>query len=112
MINIYEYLLEKLKNEYQVYKSIYEKLNDNKIKEIYEKLTYEDKKAAINGIIDLMHRGQGNLKKLNQSDRVGRRCGKRFKTKDLVNMTFIDKSVTGMYERRYKINGMENSCSK
>ena len=59
-----------------------------------------------------MHRGQGILKKLNQSDRVGRRCGKRFKTKDLVNMTFIDKSVTGMYERRYKINGMENSCSK
>lgn len=112
MINIYEYLLEKLKNEYKVYKSIYEKLNDNKIKEIYEKLTYEDKKAAINGIIDLMHRGQGNLKKLNQSDRVGRRCGKTFKTKDLVNMTFIDKSVTGMYERRYKINGMENSCSK
>ena len=112
MINIYEYLLEKLNNEYQVYKSIYEKLNDNKIKEMYEKLTYEDKKTAINGIIDLMHRGQGNLKKINQGDRAGRKSGKTFKTKDLVNMTFIDKSVTGMYERRYKINGMENSCSK
>ena len=58
------------------------------------------------------------LKKISQTatvlitDRAGRKSGKTFKTKDLVNMTFIDKSVTGMYERRYKINGMENSCSK
>ena len=28
------------------------------------------------------------------------------------NVILIDKSVTGMYERRYKINGMENSCNK
>ena len=59
-----------------------------------------------------MHRGQGNLKYLGQSDRVGRIKGKKFKTKALINMTFIDKSITGMYERRYKLSGMENCSSK
>lgn len=111
MQNIYDYLLEKLKNEYKVYESIYQKLNDKKIRKVYENLTYEDKKMIINGLIDLMHKGQGNLKKLNQGDRAGRKTGKSFKTKELSEMTFVDKSITGMYERRYRVNGMENYCS-
>jgi hypothetical protein len=111
MQNIYDYLLEKLKNEYKVYGSIYQKLNDKKTRKVYENLTYEDKKIIINGLIDLMHKGQGNLKKLNQGDRAGRKTGKSFKTKELSEMTFVDKSITGMYERRYRVNGMEDHCS-
>ena len=59
-----------------------------------------------------MHKGQGNLSKIGLGDRVGRTRKSAFKTKDLENMTFIDKSVTGIYERRYKVNGMENGSSK
>ena len=77
-----------------------------------EKLKEEDKKATINGLIDLMQTGQGNLKAIGLADREGRKSGQTFKTDKLLKMTFIDKSVTGMYERRFRINGMENNCSK
>ena len=64
---------------------------------------YIDKISIINGLLDIMHRGQGNLSKLKLGDRAGRKNGKTFKTETLAKMTFIDKSVTGMYERRYKV---------
>ena len=112
--NIYEYLfdnlLEKLKNEYHCFENIYIKLLDSK--EIYLKLDNKDKKIIINEITKLMSNSNANLKLLNMADRIGRMAGKKFETKQLMNMIFIDKSVTGMYERRFKINGMENSCSK
>lgn len=104
--------MDKLKKEYRFFNSIYTKLNAPETKELFEKLEYQDKVLTINGIIDLMHKGQGNLSKLKQGDRAGRKSGKTFKTETLNNMIFIDKSITGMYERRYKVNGMENSCSK
>ena len=59
-----------------------------------------------------METGQGNLKSIGLAEREGRKRGQKFKTDRLLKMTFVDKSVTGMYERRYKINGMENSCNK
>lgn len=112
IFDIYQYLLEKLRNEYKVFLSIYEKLNSEDVRKIFSELDYNEKVVTINGIIDLMHRGQGNLKYLGQSDRAGRKSGKKFKTEALINMTFIDKSITGMYERRYKLSGMENCSSK
>ena len=110
--NVYNFLLEKMKDEYKIFTSIYVKLNNIETRELFKKLEYQDKVSTINGIIDLMHKGQGNLTKLKQGDRAGRKSGKAFRTEALNNMTFIDKSVTGMYERRYKVNGMENNCSK
>ena len=83
MEEIYNYLLGKLKNEYKTFNSIYQKLSSEETKEIFQKLEYKDKVSAINGIIDLMHRGQGNLTKLKQGDRAGRKSGKRFKTEAL-----------------------------
>ena len=109
---IYNYLLEKLKNEYNIFNSIYNKASNEKSESSFSKLNYEEKVETINGLIDLMHRGQGNLTKIGLGDRVGRIRKSGFKTKELKNMTFIDKSVTGIYERRYKINGMENRSSK
>ena len=75
-------------------------------------LSANDKKITINGLIDLMQKGQGNLKVLGLGDRAGRMSGQSFKTDRLNKITFLDKSVTGMYERRFKVNGMENNCSK
>ena len=98
---MFEYLIEKLKSEYKVFKSCYEKLIKQRGE--FNSLTDNDKKSTINGLIDLMETGQGNLKAIGLSDREGRMSGKKFDTKKLKNMTFIDKSITGMYESRFKI---------
>lgn len=107
---MYEYLLEKMQKEYKAFKTIIEKLK--KQQETYLELNYEDKKEAINGLISLMQTGQGNLKIIGLTEREGRKSGKTFKNDTILKMTFIDKSVTGMYERRSKINGLENSYCK
>lgn len=108
-VYMYEYLLEKIQKEYKIFNSIYIKLKENINK--FKKLEEKDKKSTINGMIDLMATGQGNLKAMGLTDREGRKSGQSFKTDKLLKMTFIDKSVTGMYERKGKINGMENSNS-
>ncbi len=115
---MYNYLLEKLQKEYLVFENTYEKL----LEKDFESIEEENKKSVINGLIDLMETGQGNLSGINMTNnkedknkltnREGRMPGKNFNTNKLVNIIFIDKSVTGMYERRYKIDGMENSCNK
>ena len=107
---MFKYLLKKLKLEYKIFEPIYNKLSIKE--EEFENLKEQDKKATINGLIDLMETGQGNLEAIGLGNRTGRRSGQTFSTDKLLKMTFIDKSVTGMYERRFKINGMENSCSK
>lgn len=105
---MYEYLLDKMKKEYPVFDSTYNKL----IEKDFHNLEENNKKPVINGLIDLMETGQGNLKGIGLSDREGRRSHINFSTKRLKNMIFIDKSITGMYERRYRVNGMENNSNK
>ena len=63
------------------------------------------------GNVQLLELSQGNLKAIGLTEREGRKSGQKFKTDRLLKMIFIDKSITGMYERRYKISGLENSCS-
>ncbi len=60
----------------------------------------------------MMQTRRVDLKLLKLGSGEGRMAGKNFNTSKLLNMIFIDKSITGMYERRYKVNGMENSSSK
>ena len=108
MTNLSLELREKLKKEYSVFENTYKKL----IEKDFEGLKEENKKSVINGLIDLMETGQGNLSGIGLTNREGRMPGRNFNTSKLINMTFIDKSVTGMYERRYKINGMENCYNK
>lgn len=107
---MFEYLLEKLNSEYKIFTSVYKKLINKK--QEFEDLKEENKKGTINGLIDLMEQGQGNLRAIGLTDREGRKSGQTFKTDKLLKMTFIDKSVTGMYERRYKVSGLENSNCK
>ena len=109
-VYMFDYLTAKLGKEYKVFSNVYNKLL-NKREEFME-LDEDNKKMTINGLIDLMEKGQGNLKALGLGDRVGRMAMQKFKTERLLKMTFIDKSVTGMYERRFKVDGMENNCSK
>ncbi len=103
---IWEYLLEKLHKEYKVFSNEYSKLKEKD----FISLTVEDKKSAINGLIKTMHTGQGNLKALGLSDRFGRKDKRNFNLDKLSKMTFVFKSPTGIFEKRYKY-GLENSCS-
>ena len=107
---VYKELLEILKTQYKVFDSISLKL-ENKKKEFLN-LNDESKKVIINELIKLMKTGQGNLKLIGLTDREGRMNGKNFSEKHLKNMTFIDKSITGIYERRYKIDGVEDNTCK
>ena len=107
---MWDYLIEKLGKEYISFKNIYNKLKDKRSD--FLKMELKDKKTVINELISLMEMGHANLKLFGLGDRVGRMKGQNFKTDRLLKMTFIDKSVTGMYERRFKVDGMENNCSK
>ena len=107
---MFNYLLNKMEKEYKIHYNIYLKLSD-KIDD-YKGWDVEKKKATINGLINLMETGQGNLKEIGLTEREGRKSGQKFKTNKLLTMTLIDKSVTGIYERRFKINGLENCSSK
>ena len=108
--SIFDYLIEKLEKEYKCFESVYKKIQLNYNN--FERINNEQKKNIINGLIDLMSRGQGNLKELGLTEREGRKSGQNFKTKRLLNMTFLDKSITGIYERKYKVDGLENNSSK
>ena len=110
--DMYKYLLRKLEGEYIIFEYAYKKLSEIKTKEKFNELNNKEKSIAINGIIEMVNRGYSNLKILNLGPTVGRKTNQIFKTERIKNMTFIDKSITGMYERRYKINGMENSSNK
>ena len=105
--NAYNYLLEKMKIEYKTFKNQYLKL----IVADFKSLEFEDKKSVINGIINMLETGQGDLEKIKLSKREGRMSGKKFNTKNLVNKVFVNKSVTGMYESRYNVYGLENGCN-
>lgn len=109
-IEVFDYLIEKIQKEYKSLKNSAEKILNKKDRFIY--LEDKDKKTVINAIIDMIETKSANLKLLGLSSAEGRMHGKNFNTEKLLKMTFIDKSVTGMYERRYRVNGMENNSDK
>lgn len=108
--NAFDALLENLEKHYKIFESISQKIKCKKVE--FMALNDTDKNTVLNGMINLMKTGQGNLKILGMGDRTGRISGKTFNEKNLLQITFIDKSVTGIYERRYRIDGMENDTNK
>lgn len=105
-IEIYEILLNKIKKEFKTFNTF------DKKKE-YEKLDLKDRRNVIINLLRLVNRNHGDLRKIGLSDREGRkRNNSGFNKKKLDNMTFIDQSVTGFYERRYRIDELANSNNK
>lgn len=105
---VYDKLAEKMHIEYPIFETNYKKIIESK--NTFNELGLKDKKDTINGIINLLSGKEGNLKKIGLGDREGRIKNIKFEYNKLKNMIFVEKSVTGMYERRYKIDGLENSC--
>ncbi len=107
---MYLKLLEKIQAEYPIYREAADKLMNKKEK--YVSIDNNEKKKVINEIIKMIKVGYGDLSLLGFGSRYGRQNGKKYSEKKLEDMTFIDKSITGIYERRYKIYGVENNTSK
>lgn len=105
-------LLNIIKLNYSRFCDDVEKLISNKNK--YMALTTEDKKSYINKILCFTQGISGNFNKI--IDRGGTEIWRlKAKAEDFANLkfiTFINKSITGIYERRYKIDGVENGTSK
>lgn len=76
MLEIYNYLLEKLETEYKSYYECYLKLNNMNIKQKFQELSTQEKTIIINEIIKIMNVGIGNFKILGLSTALGRKCGK------------------------------------
>lgn len=107
---MYDYLCNKIKNEYKCLENVLPKLLASK--ENFLELDSNNKKGVINKLIDMIENRYVNLKEIGLGSSEGRMSSRNFNTKKLLTMIFINKSVTGMYERRYRINGVENSSSK
>ncbi len=107
---VYDKLVQILDLKYPILKSSVKKLIANKEK--YMNLEEKSKKVVINEIINLLSGKTGRLKIIGMSDATGRLNSRTFDTEKLKSMTFVDKSITGIYERRYKIDGVEDNTSK
>ena len=98
---LFDYLVGKLEKEYKSLQNSTAKIKNKK--DIFISLSNSDKKKVVNQIIDMMETRYVDLKLLHLSSGEGRMTGKNFNTAKLQSMTFIDKSVTGMYQKIYKI---------
>ncbi len=106
---VYENLVDKMKNEYVDLISLSDKLLSNE--ETFKAFDLENKVNIINAILKTLRGAQGDLSKLKCPDRAGRLGGKSINTRNIDKIVFVDESVTGIYERRYKASELENSCN-
>ena len=103
---IFDYLIEKIRKEYKfsITSNAIEKLQSKK--ETFMALDDKSKKDVINNLIMIVTKASGNLKKIGMGDREGRISQQKFSTEKLKNITFINKSITGLYENRYKLEDL------
>ena len=87
---VFDYLLEKMKTEYKTFDSIFKNLTKNREK--YFNLDSNDKIKLLNGMIDMLHTGQGDLSKLGLGNRSGRMNGRTFDIKTTKYLKFIETS--------------------
>ncbi|MCI8407840.1 MAG: type II CRISPR RNA-guided endonuclease Cas9 [Lachnospiraceae bacterium] len=107
MNDLYAYYKEKIQTQYKEYQSIVEKIDQSDVFQNIECDTIEDAKQKGQFLRELLKITKANpecpnLKKFDGkklSDRMGRKSGYTIKP----GTTFIEQSVTGLYERRFTI---------
>lgn len=97
--SFYEFLRDKLVGQYDYFKSTVDKIFSTID---FRSLEIKDKEIVLREILKLSaaNAQYPNLKNYKLADRMGRKSGFNM---DVDNTYFIDTSVTGLYERRYKI---------
>lgn len=107
MNELYAYYIEKIKNQYKEYESILEKIDQSQAFQNIECGSREGLKLKGQFLKELLKITKANpecanLKKFDNAhlaDRMGRKTGYSIKS----GTTFIEQSVTGLYERRFTI---------
>lgn len=111
LVEVYNYIISKAEIQYKEYKSAFEKI---KQAVDFSILSYEDKIGCLKEVLKITGADAecADITKYCPKDseikgisRIGRKNNYTFKMdnngKD--NMIFVDKSVTGLYERRYTL---------
>jgi len=79
----------------------------------FEALDIEEKIKTLNNLLTCISKACVDLKNIGLGTEESRKRVKpSFGKKHLDNMTFIDQSVTGFYERRYRIDELANNNSQ
>ena len=97
---LYIELIKKIKTEVKEYLEESKKLES--AEEIFKKLTLEDKVQMLERILLIIKGTYKDLSKLKLSTEVGRR--KNFRIQE--TLVFIEQSITGVFEKRYKIKDL------
>lgn len=102
MIDFYDYWIEKLNKYYPQYHNLLDQIKDSK--EDFIKFDFDIKIQFIKHLLNITKADsqRGSFKKFNtkvKTDEGGRLKGQW----NLEDMIFIDKSITGLFERRYKL---------
>ena len=110
LVEVYNYILSKAERQYKEYASAFAKI---KQAVDFSKLSYEDKIGCLKEILNITGANAGCAdmrkycpqdSKIKGIDRIGRKNGYTFKMNSTNNsIVFADKSVTGLYERRYTL---------
>lgn len=104
---VYDILTNKIKQEY--FENVGLKLE--LCKENYLTLDDEDKAKTIKLLLDLTCGRYIDLKIVGGKSSQGRICNQNMNTKWLEDVKFIDQSITGIYEKRYTKDELENCNS-
>lgn len=110
-VESYKIILNKMINEFKGIDDIEEKgiLNNGK----FEALDIEEKIKTLDNLLTCISKSYVNLANIGLGTEESRkRLNKPFGKKHLDNMTFIDQSVTGFYERRYRVDELANNNSQ
>lgn len=98
----FNYMILKSKGQYQLYADIFEKI-DQAVD--FVQLSYEEKMNCLKEMLKLTSAtaARANMKKFSSKDvKLSEQMGRKNRhTVDLEHTTFIDQSITGLYERKY-----------
>lgn len=101
--DLFGYLCKQIKLHYPRYKNLHEKIISEKTLIEFENLTADQKLIAINEVLNVLHcNAERGMKKIKLSEGAGRMNGINFGN-SISDITFIDTSVTGMFESRSHI---------
>lgn len=102
--DMYEYLCEQIKEHYPRYGGVHEKLVQEKTRTVFQSLSGEEKIKALEEVLLILHcNANHSAPTLKSPSSLGRMTNIQNIASSSADVTYIDTSITGMFERRYKI---------
>lgn len=102
MIDFYDYFIEKINRHYPLYNNLSEQIKDSR--KDFAKFDFDTKIEFIRELLNITKADsqRGRFKKFKTKIKTdeGGRLKRQWKVEDMI---FIDRSITGLFERRYKL---------